>query len=172
MARERTLCTHPPHRSETNGIAERAVRRVKEGTSRAKKLLSRRKRDHESFSSRRWSRKSFTLTIHWNLANLVKIYHGIIELLHLIDLRRMVLLKEQCAERGEEPLQCSCNPAWMKHGGLILWSAVAICEIFKNSWQMGRHHMKGGLEYQFDGPVSPLGEMVEYFPISATDFSR
>ena len=27
------LCTSTPHRSETNGIAERAVRRVKEGTS-------------------------------------------------------------------------------------------------------------------------------------------
>ena len=26
-------CTSTPHRSETNGIAERAVRRVKEGTS-------------------------------------------------------------------------------------------------------------------------------------------
>ena len=26
-------CTSPPHRSETNGVAERAVRRVKEGTS-------------------------------------------------------------------------------------------------------------------------------------------
>ena len=28
-------CTSTPHRSETNGIAERAVRRVKEGTSAA-----------------------------------------------------------------------------------------------------------------------------------------
>ena len=28
-----THCTSPPHRSETNGIVERAVRRVKEGTS-------------------------------------------------------------------------------------------------------------------------------------------
>ena len=27
------LCTSAPHRSETNGIAERALRRVKEGTS-------------------------------------------------------------------------------------------------------------------------------------------
>ena len=26
-------CTSMPHRSETNGVAERAVRRVKEGTS-------------------------------------------------------------------------------------------------------------------------------------------
>ena len=29
----RNHCTSTPHRSETNGIAERAVRRVKEGTS-------------------------------------------------------------------------------------------------------------------------------------------
>ena len=27
------LCTSTPHRSETNGIAESAVRRIKEGTS-------------------------------------------------------------------------------------------------------------------------------------------
>ena len=31
----------------------------------------------ESFSSRRKSRKSFTQTIFWNLANPVKNYHGI-----------------------------------------------------------------------------------------------
>ena len=42
--------------------------------------------------------KSFTLTIRWNFAHLVKIYHGIIVLLHFIDLGRMVLPKEQCAE--------------------------------------------------------------------------
>ena len=42
------------------------------------KLLRRRKRVYESVSSRRKSRKSFTLRIHWNLANPVKIYHGII----------------------------------------------------------------------------------------------
>ena len=55
---------------------------------RAKQKLPRRRtRVYESVSSRRKSRKSFTLTIHWNLANPVKIYHGIIELRHLIDLR-------------------------------------------------------------------------------------
>ena len=43
--------------------------------------------------------KSFTLTIHWNLANLVKIYHGIIELRHFIDPRQMASLKEPYEEK-------------------------------------------------------------------------
>ena len=42
--------------------------------------------------------KSFTLTIPWNLAKLVKIFPGIIARLHHIDRRLMGLLKEQCAE--------------------------------------------------------------------------
>ena len=46
----------------------------------------------------RKSRKSFTLTIRWNLANLVKVYHGIIELRHFIDLRQMALPNEPCDE--------------------------------------------------------------------------
>ena len=37
---------------------------------------------------------SFTLSIHSNLVNPVKIYHGMIELQHTIVLRQMVLLKE------------------------------------------------------------------------------
>ena len=80
------------------------------------KLLRRRKKVKESFSSRRKCRKSFTLTSHWNLANLVKICHGIIELLHLIDPSRMVLLKERYAEKKEHLLYC-CNRAWMKMVG-------------------------------------------------------
>ena len=42
--------------------------------------------------------KSFTLTIPWNLAKLVKISPGIIARLHHTDRRLMVLQKEQCAE--------------------------------------------------------------------------
>ena len=38
------------------------------------------------------------MTIHRNSANLVKIYHGIIQLQHLIDPRRMISLKERYAE--------------------------------------------------------------------------
>ena len=42
--------------------------------------------------------KSFTLTIPWNSAKIVKIFHGIIARLHHTDRRLMGLLKEQCAE--------------------------------------------------------------------------
>ena len=110
------------------------------------KLLRRRKRVHESVSSRQKSRKSFTLRIHWNLANPVKIYHGIIELRHLINPRRMVLLKERYAEKKRERLLYCCNQAWMKNGGLILWNAIAICEMSKTSWQMGKLIMEGDSE--------------------------
>ena len=68
------------------------------------KLLRRRKRVYESFPGRQKSRKSPTLTIRWNLANLVKIYHGIIEPPHLIVPRHIVLLKERYAEQEKERL--------------------------------------------------------------------
>ena len=53
----------------------------------------------------------------------------------------MGLLREQCAESRKGHLRYCCNQVWMKNGGLIPWSAAAICETF-----MGRHHMKGGSE--------------------------
>ena len=46
----------------------------------------------------RGNQKSFTLTIPWNSAKLVEIFHGIIARLHHTDQRLMVLRKEQCAE--------------------------------------------------------------------------
>ena len=42
--------------------------------------------------------KSILLTIPWNSAKLVKIFHGIIARLHHTDRRLMVVRKEQCAE--------------------------------------------------------------------------
>ena len=64
-------CTSTPHRSETNGIAERAVRRIKEGTSAVflqRGDISQRKWKFY-FSSRRWTnqtcwRRSGTENIH------------------------------------------------------------------------------------------------------------
>ena len=46
----------------------------------------------------RGNRKSFTLTIPWNSAKLVKISPGIIARLHHTDRTQMVLHKEQSAE--------------------------------------------------------------------------
>ena len=57
-------------------------------TSVKPKRLSRRKRVHESSSSRQKSQKSSIQTIPWNLANLVKNYHGIIVHQRLTDLTR------------------------------------------------------------------------------------
>ena len=34
----------------------------------------------------------------------------------------------------------------MKNGRPILWTAIAICEMFKTSWQMGKHLMQGDSE--------------------------
>ena len=57
----------------------------------------------------------------------------------------------------------------MKIGGKFLWNAVPICETFKISCLMGRHHIKGGSE---NFSKDRLSRLVEYFPISAKDQSR
>ena len=57
----------------------------------------------------RGNQKSFTLTIPWNSAKLVKISPGIIARLLHTDRRPMVLRKEQCAERRKAPLLFCCN---------------------------------------------------------------
>ena len=60
------------------------------------------RRKHKGACKSSWSRtgnlKSFTLTIPWNLANLVKIFPGIIVRRHHTDRKQMGLLREQCAK--------------------------------------------------------------------------
>ena len=111
---------------------------------------------YESCLSRRPSRKAFSRTIRWIFANLVKIYHGTIVLPHLIDLRRLGLPKEQCAESKKERLQYCCNLARMKNGGLILCNAVAVYEMFKTSWKMGKHLVRGDSENHLKSPIIPF----------------
>ena len=66
---------------------------------RAKTKLHKKPREAcKSSWSQVGSLKSFTLTIPWNSAKLVKIFPGIIARLHHTDQRLMVLRKEQCAE--------------------------------------------------------------------------
>ena len=111
------------------------------------------KTSHETekeFVKSSWNRhtnqKSFTPATHWNLENNVKISPGIIARLHHTDRRLMVLLNEQCAEWKKGHLLYCCYQVWMKIGGLIPWSVIAVCETFKISCLMERHHMKGGSE--------------------------
>ena len=53
----------------------------------------------------------------------------------------------------------------MKDGGLMLWNAGAMCEMFKTSWQTGKLRMKDDVENHFKGPIIFIGAMVEYHPI-------
>ena len=99
-------------------------------------------RSSRRFSSHRKSRKSFTLTIHWNLVNPVKICHGIKVLPHFTDLRQMILLKERHAEERKKHLLYCSNQERMKNGELILWNAVAICDMSMTSWQMVKHPLE------------------------------
>ena len=79
-------------------------------------------------------------------AKLVKIFSGIIVLRHHTDHKQMGLLREQCAEWKKVRLRYCCNQVWMKNGGQIPWIVIPICETFRISYLMGRHHMKGGSE--------------------------
>ena len=84
-----------------------------------------------SFSSRRTSRKSVTLTIHWNLTQLVKSYLGIIVHQRLTVPKQMLLLKERCAESRKEPQQYCHNLVCMCNGGLIPWNVIVSSEMFR-----------------------------------------
>ena len=44
----------------------------------------------------------------------------------------------------------------MKNGGQIPWNVFPICETFKVSCPMGRHHVKGGSEYHLADQLSRL----------------
>ena len=72
----------------------------------------------------------------------MKNYRGTIGRQHVIDPRQMGLLRERCAGLKKGLLQYCCNLVWMKNGGLIPWSAIAICEMSKISWQTGKLLMK------------------------------
>ena len=145
------------------------------GSSRIRakqKLLRKHKEACKSSWSRVGSLKSFTLTIPWNLAKLVKIFPGIIVRRHHIDQKQMGLLREQCAEWKKVHLQYCCNQVWMKIGGQIPWNAIPICEAFKISCLMGRLHAKDVLENHLRGPIILFGSLNGYYPFSAKDQSR
>ena len=109
-------------------------------SAQSKNFSGNRKEACNSSWSRIGSLKSFTRTIPWNLAKFVKIFRGIIVRRHHTDQKQMGLLREQYAEWKKTPLQYCCNKIWMKIGWQIVWKAIPICETFKISCLMGRHH--------------------------------
>ena len=60
----------------------------------------------------------------------------------------------------------------MKNGGLILWNAVAICEMSKNSWLMEKTPNERRFGEPFKDSAIPFGAMVEYQPIPVHEINQ
>ena len=122
--------------------------------------------------SPRGNQKSFTLTILWISAKLVKISPGIIARLHHTDRRLMVLRTEQCAELKEGTsavlLQSGLHESW--------WADSFECYTYlrnvKDLLSDGRTPYERRIGQPFKGPFIPFGSLVEYHPITAKDQSR
>ena len=140
---------------------------------RAKQKL---RRKHKGACKSSWSQrgnlKSFTLTIPWNSAKLVKIFPGIIVRRHHTDQKQMGLLKEQCAECKEGTsavlLQSGLNENW--------WADSMECYTYlRNVTDLlsdGKTPYERRFGQPFKGPIIPFGSLVEYHPITAKDQSR
>ena len=60
----------------------------------------------------------------------------------------------------------------MKDDGLILWSAIVICENVQDLLADGKTPYERRFGEPFKGPVIAFGAMSQYHPISAKDQSR
>ena len=114
-------------------------------TMQNKKPLRKRRRACKSSWSRRRN-ESFTMSIPWNLENLVKVFSGIIVRQHRTDRKLMGLPRERYAGLRKGLLLYCCNQVWMRNGERIPWSATPICETFNISCLMRRHLMSGDSE--------------------------
>ena len=120
-------------------------------------------RAYKSSWSRPGNQKSFTLTIPWSLASLVKNYPGIVLRQHYTDQKRVVLLRERCAESRKGLLQSGLDEKW--------WADSMECYCYLQNIQDllsdGKTPYERRFGKPFSGPVIPFGAMVEYHPISA-----
>ena len=118
------------------------------------------------------SLKLFTLTVPWNSAKLVKIFHGIIARLHHTD-QRLNGIAERAVRRVKEGtsavlLQSGLNENW--------WAESMECYTYlRNVTDLlsdGKTPYERRFGQPFGGPVIPFGSLVEYHPITAKDQSR
>ena len=140
--------------------------------SRAKqKLLRKHKGACKSSWNPRGNQKSFTLTIPWNSAKLVKIFPGIIARLHHIDWR-LNGIAERAVRRVKEGtsavlLQSGLNESW--------WADSMECYTYLRNvtdfLSDGKTPYERRFGQPFKGPIIPFGSLVEYHPITAKDQS-
>ena len=116
--------------------------------------------------------KSFTLTILWNLAKLVKIFHGIIARLHHTD-QKTNGIAERAVRRVKEG-----TSAVLLQSGLneSRWADSMECyTVLRNVTDLlsdGKTPCERRFGQPFGGPIIPFGSLVEYHPITAKDQSR
>ena len=136
------------------------------------KLHKKPKEACKSSWSPRGSQKSFTLTIPWNLAKLVKISPGIIARLHHID-RRLNGIAVRAVRRVKEGtsavlLQSGLDENW--------WADSMECYTYlRNVTDLlsdGKTPYERRFGQPFKGPIIPFGSLVEYHRITAKDQSR
>ena len=120
-------------------------------------------RKHRGACKSSWSQigslKSFTLTIPWNLAKLVKIFPGIIVRRHHTDQKRMGLLTEQCVELWKGHLRCCCNQVWTKNGGECFSHLRHIQALLSD----GKTPHERWFGMPSNGTVIPFGRTSSYF---------
>ena len=140
---------------------------------RKQKLLRKHKGACKSSWSQTGNLKSFTLTIPWNLAKLVKIFPGTIVRRHHTDQKQNGI-----AERAVRRVKESTSAVLLQSGLDENWWADSMeCYTYLRNVQDllsddGKTPYERRVGKPFNGPIIPFGSKVEYYPISAEDQSR
>ena len=130
-------------------------------------------RKHTGACKSSWSQignlKSFTLTIHWNLAKFVKIFPGIIVRRDHTDPETNGIA-ERAVRRVKEGtsavlLQSGLDENW--------WADSMQCNTYLRNvpglLSDGKTPNERRFGQPFKGPIIPFGSLVEYHPITAKD---
>ena len=135
---------------------------------RVKQKLHKKPREAcKSSWSPRGTQKSFTLTIPWNSAKLVKISPGIIVRQHHTDRKQMGLLRERRVKEGTSAvlLQSGLNENWSANSMECYTYLRNVTDLLSD----GKTPYERRFGQPFKGPIIPFGSLVEYHPMTAKD---
>ena len=102
-------------------VQDLATQLIQSFSCKKQKIRRRLRRVYESFESRHRSQKFFTRPIHWNLASLVKNYHGIIERPRLVTQKQT-----EFAERTVRRVKEGTSAVLLQSGLDEKWSSVSM----------------------------------------------